>query len=99
MTKVGKYCSVQTANGRRVIKRVTLTDEEEKALFKELLKTNTSLLKMCWNIAESLSNELRMDKEKIALALFDKVAIRSFTILQAALDEKVNKIKLNDLSI
>jgi len=93
MPKVGKYCSVLTAGGRKVLKRITLSDEEYNELMRSVIEENSRLLRLCFEKARVLSSELGVDEETIALALFEKVGVHSFTLIQAALDEKVNKIK------
>ena len=94
MSKVGKYCTV-IVDGNKEIRRVTLSNEEEEALLNEVINTNAKILMMCFEKAKVISESVGTDKESLALALFSKAGVQSFTLLQAALDEKVNMIKLN----
>ena len=72
---------------------VVLNDEEEKQLMQELLDSNTEQFKICYEKARDIAPE--NDAEAIipiALALFDKQATASFTVINSALEEKKQEL-------
>jgi hypothetical protein len=79
---------------------VELTEDEQYAAISEAISKNLSLFyKTAVEVGDYLkSNELTQLYEhacQIALAVFNAVAVKGFTVLDTALAKKINEIKEN----
>lgn len=75
-----------------VIHQVELSDEETKDLMKELLDSNAEQFKICYKKAKELAFDDATNIIPIALALFDKSATASYTVITSALNEKQQEL-------
>lgn len=77
-----------------IIHTVELSDEETKDLMKELLDSNAEQLLECYAKVKEMTLEDNNPERnwKIALALFDKQATASYTVVTSALNEKQQEL-------
>lgn len=77
-----------------VIHPVELTDEEESKLMDELLEKNIKQMKKCLEKAELIATEEKLTTGvlNIALALFEKQATASFSVIHSSLEEKQKEL-------
>ena len=73
-------------------RRIELTEEEYDELMEELIKTNKKELeRVCNNVAD-----LPVEFNKAVKLLFDKQATASFSVINSALDKKIQGLKEED---
>jgi len=73
--------------------RVSLEESEVMEVIGRVRMINTSLMKVCLEDADEVGNLSPVNKLRIAIALFDKLGIHSFTAYQEELADKVHMIR------
>lgn len=79
--------------------RITLTEDEEEEVMEELLKKNAKKMERCLEEGKRIVEKYRgkgdysINETDVALALFDKQATASFTVLSEAIEKKVMQLK------
>ena len=73
--------------------RVSLEEAEAMEVIGRVRMINTSLMKVCLEDANEIGKLSAANKVRVAVALFSKLGMHSFTAYKEELDEKVHMIR------
>ena len=74
-------------------RRISLDEGESMDVIARVRSLNTSLMKVCLSDAEQMGNLSPANKVTVAVALFERLGVASFTAYQEELAEKVHLIR------
>ena len=73
--------------------RIGLTEEETNDVMGRVRWLNVAAMEQCLKDAELLGDLSPTNKVKVAIALFDKLGLHSFTAMQEELASKIDSIR------
>ena len=74
-------------------RRIGLTEEEANDVLGRVRWLNVAAMEQCLKDAELLGDLSPTNKVKVAIALFDKLGLHSFTAMQEELSSKIDSIR------
>jgi len=74
-------------------RRIGLTEEEASDVLGRVRWLNVAAMEQCLKDAELLKDLSRTNRVRVAIALFDKLGLHSFTAMQEELASKIDSIR------